>query len=146
MLFLLSFGACRCCGFFLLAPRLGHTYITMTPLRSPMPQLAQFSCRPAPQHPYAPFQPMREHAHPVPAYSCAYVCASAISCFYMFVVCTVCEHMCVFGFAGVHVPVLCVCLCVCGYSMCLGMCLHIYFVFVRVCLHVCILVKIRVFL
>lgn len=48
ILSLLCFGACWCCCFSLLAPRLDHTCPTMPPLPSPMPRATHFSFRSVP--------------------------------------------------------------------------------------------------
>ena len=105
--FLSSFWVCCGCCFFLFVSPRDNVCQKMTPLCPSVPRLAHFPFPSVPQHPYVPFQRMWAHLHSLHLYTHGYVCARVCSCFCVFVACSVCVRMPVFGLAGAYMLVFC---------------------------------------
>lgn len=147
---------CLCCFCCLLAPVCSVVFFLLLPSVTIRVQICPpvISC--VPPHtisapplyhitPIRPKQPMCDHLRPPWARACGYDRVRGCLCFCVFVACTVCVRILVFGLAGESVYVLCVCLCVFGCPVCSSLCMNMYFAFLCVCLHVCIFVKIGVY-
>ena len=129
VMFLMSSGPYLMCCFFPTVPFRDNTCPNMPPRDLLCPSTPNFPWPLCHATPIRPKQPMCDHLRPPWARACGYDRVRGCLCFCVFVACTVCVRILVFGLAGESVYVFCVCLCVCGCPVILRMCLHIYFVF-----------------